>query len=114
MNTLSSIIGLFSIGALIGMYLLALVLKSKETPKFVALLHGAFVVAALIMLCVYALNHSPSPTESVVLFVVAALGGMVLIVRDLSGKPLPKWLAFTHGLIALGGFVYLLVYACTL
>jgi hypothetical protein len=111
MNTLYLIIGLFALGALIGMYLLALVLQKKETPKFVAIIHGAFVAAALVLLIDYATHEGPKPIESIVLFIVAALGGLTLFIRDMSGKTLPKWLAIGHGLIAVTGFIFLLVFA---
>lgn len=111
MNTIYLIIGLFALGALLGMYLLAMVLQNKETPKSVALLHGVFVAAALVLLIVYTLNHPPGPVESVVLFVMAALGGFVLVTRDLTNKRLPKWLAIGHGLVAVAGFVFLLLHA---
>jgi hypothetical protein len=110
MNTLYLIIALFALGALIGMYLLALVLQKKETPKFVAVIHGAFVAAALVLLIVYNSNH-PGLTESIILFVVAALGGATLFVRDLMGKSLPRWLALGHGIIAVIGFIILLIRA---
>jgi hypothetical protein len=110
MNTLYLIIALFALGALIGMYLLALVLQKKETPKFVAFIHGAFVAAALVLLIIYNSQH-PGLTESIVLFVIAAIGGLTLIIRDLTGKSLPKWLAVGHGLIAVTGFIFLLVCA---
>jgi hypothetical protein len=110
-NTLYAIIGLFALGALIGLYLLTLVLQKKETPKMAAFVHGIFVAIALILLIVYGINHPPTPIESIVLFVLAALGGLVLIFRDLTGKSLPKWLALGHGLIAIAGFIFLLVYA---
>jgi hypothetical protein len=113
MNSLYGIIALFALGAIIGMYLLALVLQKKETPKFVAFIHGIFVAAALIILIVYKIKHGPGLMESITLFVVAALGGFVLITRDLTGKPLPKWLAIAHGLIAVAGFIFLLVFAFT-
>jgi hypothetical protein len=90
---------------------LALVLQKKETPKFVALIHGGFVAAALLLLIYYSTQHGPGPIEAIVLFVVAALGGATLIIRDLMGKSLPKWLALGHGLIAVTGFIFLLVYA---
>lgn len=108
---LYTIIALFALGAILGFYLLTLVLQRKETPKAVAFIHGGFVAVALIMLIVYLTNHEPGPMESVVLFVIAALGGLVLIYRDLTGQPIPKWLAVTHGLVAVTGFVFLLVYA---
>jgi hypothetical protein len=111
MNTLYLIIGLFLLGALIGMYLLAMVLQKKETPKPVAFIHGAFVATALVLLIYYASVHGPGLMESIVLFVLAALGGLTLIIRDLSGKSLPRWLAIGHGLVAIAGFIFLLVYA---
>jgi hypothetical protein len=111
MNTLYLIITLFALGAIVGMYLLALVLQKKETPKLVAFIHGALVVTALILLIYYSGTHTPGPIESIVVFVIAAVGGLTLIVRDLTGKPLPAWLAIGHGLIAVTGFIFLLVYA---
>jgi hypothetical protein len=111
MTVLYLSVSLFALGAIIGMYLLALVLQKKETPKFVAFIHGAFVVAALVLLIYYAFQNQPGPMESIILFVVAALGGITLIIRDLTGKALPRWLAIGHGLVAVIGFVYLLIYA---
>jgi hypothetical protein len=35
--------------------------------------------------------------------------GIVLITRDVTGKSLPKWLSIGHGLIAIAGFVFLLM-----
>jgi hypothetical protein len=110
METLYTIIGLFALGALIGIYLLVLVLQNKETPKFVAFIHGAFVVAGLFLLVFYAMKNMPSPIESLVLFIMAAVGGLVLIYRDLTKKSIPKWLAVGHGLLAVAGFIFLLVY----
>jgi hypothetical protein len=110
MNTLYLIVSLFALGAMVGMYLLALVLQKKETPKIAAFIHGAFVASALGLLIYYATQHGPGPMEAIVLFVIAALGGFVLIVRDLTKKPLPKWLAIGHGLVAVIGFIALLVY----
>jgi hypothetical protein len=111
MNALYLIIALFALGALVGMYLLALVIQGKKTPKAVAFIHGVFVVAALSLLIYYAFGHGPGLTETIVLFVVAALGGITMIIRDLNGKSLPRWLAIGHGLIAVTGFIFLLVYA---
>jgi hypothetical protein len=108
MNILYSIVGLFSMGALAGIYLLTLVLQNKSTPKFVSLIHGAFVVIAFTMLIMYSVYKEPGPMESIVLFAMAALGGLILIYRDLTGKSIPKWLAVTHGLFAVTGFLFLL------
>jgi hypothetical protein len=110
MNTLYTIIGLFALGAIVGMYLLTLVLQSKETPKAAVFVHGLFVVVALIMLIVYITKNTPSPIESLVLFIIAATGGLVMVFRDFTGKPIPKWLAVVHGLAAVAGFTFLLIF----
>ncbi len=110
MNTLYFIIAIFALGALIGMYLLSFVLQKKETPKIVSYVHGALVGTALVLLVCYAAD-TPGLTEVVILFVIAASGGITMIVRDLKDKPLPRWLALAHGTIALTGFALLLIYA---
>jgi peptidoglycan/LPS O-acetylase OafA/YrhL len=110
MNTLYTIIGLFAIGALFGIYLLTLVLQNKKTSTGMALIHGLFVAAALITLIVYSTKNQPSPITSIILFVIAALGGLVLFYRDVTGQTVPKWLAVLHGLLAVTGFILLLVF----
>ena len=105
------IISLFTLGAITGIYLLALVLRNKETPKLVSFIHGAFVLISFGFLIWYVVDHKPGLLECIILFAIAAVGGIVLIMRDLSGKSLPKWLSLSHGLIALAGFIWLLVYA---
>lgn len=94
------------------MVLLSYVLREKETPKGAVITHGLFAVVGLILLILYAVNQ-PGPIESIVLFVIAALGGVVMLVRDLSGKKIPKWLGVLHGLLAVSGFIFLLVFAFT-
>lgn len=104
-------IALFSIAALLGMFLLSLVLQKKETPKAIAFIHGLFAAVALVILLIYTFRTEPDLTAASVLFVIAAIGGFVLIARDLMGKSLPKSLAVAHGLLAVTGFVFLLAYA---
>jgi intracellular septation protein A len=111
MNTLYLIISIFALGAIIGMYLLSMVLQNKMTSKFVAATHGIFVATALILLIYYASQHGPEVTKSIVLFVIAAFGGITLMIFDLTGKSFPKWLAMVHGLIAVTGFILLLIFA---
>jgi Na+/phosphate symporter len=106
------IIGMFGIAAILGIYLLTLVLANKNTSKGVAFAHGFMAILALAMLIVYSLSNIDGPAECVVLFGIAAFGGLVLIYKDLSGKPIPKWLALGHGIIAVLGFVFLILFAC--
>jgi hypothetical protein len=106
------IISLFALGAILGLYLLTLILRDKETPKLISFIHGFFVLVALGFLIWYSTDHRPGLTECIILMVLAAMGGVVLIVRDLSGKKIPKWLSVSHGILAVAGFAWLLVYAC--
>ena len=110
MISIPSAIGIFAVAALAGMYLLSLVLRNKQTPKTVAFIHGGLAATGIIILLLYTLRNTPQPIESLVAFILAAMGGAVLIIRDLTGKPLPKWLAIGHGLLALTGFAFLLIF----
>jgi hypothetical protein len=110
MTMLYTIIGLFALGAIVGLYLLTLILQSKETPKAIVLLHGVFVVIALVMLIIYTTRNTPGPLESLVLFIIAAAGGLVVAYKDFTGQKIPRWLAVVHGVIALGGFIFLLAF----
>lgn len=110
MGTIYAAIAIFGMTAVAGMYLLTLVFRGKETPKAVSLIHGLLAVTGLVLLIVYCTGHDPAPVESIVVFVIAALGGFVLIYKDLTGK-IPKWLGVAHGLIAVTGFILLLVFA---
>ena len=104
------IIAVFALAAILGMTLLSYVLKNKETPRGLMIMHGLFAATGLVLLLYYVFGNSPGPVESAVLFVIAALGGFVLAIKDITGKPVPKWLAVTHGLIAVSGFIMLLVF----
>lgn len=104
-------IGLFALAAMLGMMLLSFVLSGKETPKAVVFTHGPLAVAGLILLIIYGAKRGPGPIESIILFAIAAAGGLIMVARDLTGKPIPKWLAIAHGLIAVVGFVLLLIFA---
>jgi RsiW-degrading membrane proteinase PrsW (M82 family) len=104
-------IGFFSLAAIFGLILLPYILRDKETPKSLALLHGLLAATALVLTIYYTVKHRPGPVESAVLFTIAALGGLVVFGRDITNKSIPKWLAVIHGLIAITGFVFLLIFA---
>jgi hypothetical protein len=102
----------FSLAAILGMTLLTFVLRTKPTSKALLFAHGGMAATGLLLLIIYTYRTTaPSPIESVVLFVIAAMGGGIMGARDLMGKSVPKWLAIVHGLVAVTGFAYLLFYA---
>lgn len=100
----------FLLAALLGLYLLSFVLQNKNTPKGVAFIHGPLAVTGLIILLLYAFFHTPKPIVSIILFILAAFGGLILIYRDLTGQSVPKWMAIGHGLIAMAGFLFLIIF----
>jgi DMSO reductase anchor subunit len=108
---LYTIIAFFALAAILGMILLSYILRGKETPKGMALTHGPLAAIGLILLLVYTFNHRPGPVESTVLLVIAAIGGIIVFARDITNKPVPKWLAIVHGLVAVAGFLFLLLYS---
>ena len=80
-------------------------------PTWLAMLHG-FLSAAALTLLIYAWCTVGLPTlaaVAVVLFVVAALGGVVMnLGYHWKQLPLPKWLVLVHAAIAVIGFLLLL------
>lgn len=101
----------FTLAALLGLYLLSFVLQGKNTPKGVAFTHGPLAVTGLIILIIYAIINHPSPIISIILFALAAMGGIMLIFRDITGKSVPTWMALGHGLTAIVGFAFLVFFA---
>lgn len=103
---------LFALAAVLGLTVASQIFKKRETSKAVALAHGAFAAAGLVVLIVYALHNAhPWLTTAIVLFVVAALGGAVLFVNDLRKKPGPVGLVIIHALVAVVGVVLVLLVA---
>jgi hypothetical protein len=104
------IIGLFALTAVIGIIILKNWLTASTTSRGVIYAHGIFAAAALVLLLLHVLPHPEgSRRTSLVLFVIAALGGFYMFFQDLRGKFSPIWLAAIHALIAVAGFVFLLL-----
>lgn len=101
---------IFVFVALLGLLLLTYVLRNKETPKGVAIIHGSFAALGIILLIIYLCLYTPKPYLVLSAFILAALGGFTLMFRDITNRSLPKWLALGHGLIAIIGFILLLVF----
>ena len=110
MELIYTAIALFALAAIIGVYMLFLVMQKKPIPKGAAIVHGLLAATALILLIVDMVKAGADTIQIVVLFLITALGGIVLFVRDMTGKSLPKSLAIIHGLLAVSGFIFLLIY----
>ena len=102
-----TIILLFAAAAVLGLTVLIPVLKGKPHSRAASLAHGGAAAVALVLLVVRYLNGATEYQLAVILFVVAALGGFVLFIRDLQKKSIPKGLALIHAGIAVVAFLLL-------
>src|SRR5215217_2110328 len=98
-------LGLFALAAIIGLIILKNWLTSANTSRTVVYAHGAFAAIALVLLLVQAIrNPAGNLRTSLMLFIIAAIGGFYMFFQDIKGKFSPTWLAVVHALIAIGGF----------
>jgi hypothetical protein len=103
---------LFAIAALGGLVLASIRLRGSNPPLALALIHGALAAAGLVALILAVLHASASPSApriALALFVVAALGGFVLFAAHLRKNNIPVPLMLIHAVVAVGGFVTLLL-----
>jgi hypothetical protein len=103
-------IGVFVVAAVFGLVNLIAILQNKPTPKVSVFLHGGIAAVGLLMVVVYVMKHTPSLLGSLTAFVVAAIGGFILFGIDMAKKPVPKWLAIIHPLIAATGLIMLIAF----
>jgi hypothetical protein len=103
---------LFALAALGGLYMAVVRLRGAERPPTgIALVHGAGAAAGLIALIVAVMDASaPSLARTaLIVFVVAAAGGFFLFAQHMQKKALPIPVMVIHALVAVTGFVILLV-----
>ena len=104
-------IALFALAAVLGVAILVNWLNKKDAPRGVVYAHGVFAAIALLLLIVYVINNpGHAPTTSLILFILAALGGFYMFFRDMNKKNSPLGIAVLHALLAVGGFVALLIF----
>ena len=100
---------LFAIAAVVGITLIIPILKGEKPSRTNVFVHGGVAATALVMLIIkYLEDRAAVPQISVILFVVAALGGIVLFTRDMQKKGLPPGLALIHAGVAVTAFLILL------
>ena len=106
-------ITLFALSAVMGIIIaLAIINKKPETPKTVVYAHGLLAATALALLLYYSFSNPDNyPKASIIIFVVAALGGFLLFFNDMRKKPGPVGLIVIHALAAVTAFGLLLVFA---
>jgi hypothetical protein len=110
-TTLYVAIALFAVTAMFGVRILTSVLRNEKAPRGVVYSHGLFAATSLVLLIVYALQNPDNyPKASIILFILAALGGFFMFYHDVKNKPLPKGVPFIHALVAVSAFIILLLF----
>ncbi len=103
---------LFAIAALAGLTMAILHFRGQSPPKAVlAVLHGLFAASGLVVLLLALLKTGFSGKAGIAfgVLVVAALGGFVLLSSHVKQRALPSGLVVGHALLAVAGFVVLLL-----
>lgn len=113
MTTIYTAIAILGMGAIIGIYMLSLILTDKRPPNSASFIHGLFAVTGAGLLIYYCTKNAPSPVESVIILLIAAIMGLMVWWKEITGQKIPKWLAVVHGLTAAGGYTLLLIFAFT-
>ena len=111
MKTIYTVIAIFGITAILGMYMLSVVLPDKETPKGVPITYCLLTFTGLILLITYYFVNDTGPMESIAIFSIAALGGLIPIYKDVAGTKITKWRGIAHELPAVVGYIFLLCFA---
>jgi hypothetical protein len=105
------IIALFAITAVFGLSILIRWFQKSDASKTSIYLHGIFAAISLVLLIVFAYqNQDNYPKISIILFVIAAMLGFYMFARDLMKKFSPMSVAIIHALVAVCGFVGLLIF----
>jgi hypothetical protein len=102
---------LLAIAALGGLAMALIRLSGKPWPPLaLAVLHGLLAVAGVIALIVALANVGGTYlVVSLIGFVLAALGGLLLFSFHMRAQSLPIPLVFIHGAVAIVSFVVLLI-----
>jgi len=102
---------LIALGAVLGLYMAVQHFKGRTPPKAgVAILHGLLAVSGVIVLLlgVWEIGFGTAHTWALLLFGVAALGGLFLVSHHMRQRSLPNGVIVIHGLVAAIAFLVLL------
>lgn len=112
MNLIYVTLFVFAVAAALGLTILNGWYSKKRVSRTVIYSHGAFAALGLLLIIIFAVQHPGNyPKIALILFIAAALGGFYMFLRDLKQKMTPFSIAIAHALLALSGFVALLLFA---
>jgi hypothetical protein len=102
----------FALAAIGGLGLAYLHWNGKNAPIPLALAHGALAVIGVILLLLGlgSAHGSNLPIVSLIIFILAAIGGIILFSTHMKSRPLPRPLIAGHGALAVTAFLILLIF----
>ena len=102
---------LFGIAAIGGVILAYRAFRGPKPPRWLVAAHGILAVLALVAYLTASARGfvGPYATTALLLFLIAPLGGLVLLWHDLKGRKMPPALILIHGGIAVVAYILLLV-----
>jgi hypothetical protein len=103
---------LFGFAAVGGLVLATQRFKGAPQPALpVAVIHGALAASGLVALVIAVTSGAVPPIAkgALVVFLVAAVGGFFLFSKHMQRTPLPIPVVVVHALVAVTGFILLLV-----
>lgn len=104
-------LALFILAAVFGLMNFMFVIKKKNPPKAIAYTHGTLALLGIMSIIVIAMAEPhATPYAALILFILAAMGGLTMFVKSQQKKPIPKAIVIIHPLIGLLGIIALVAF----
>lgn len=100
----------FVLTLFLGLANLTFVIQGKKIPRYISLTHGPLALTGLILLIVYSFQNNKGPIASLIILLIAAVGGATMFYQDITGKKISVIMALVHGFIAFLGVLALIIY----
>jgi hypothetical protein len=105
------VIVLFVFATMIGLLMVSMQLQGEIVSKKIMYAHVILAAVSMIVLIVYSIQHPDAyPKLSLILFGGAALLGLYMFTNFSKGKTNPLVIDVLYGLLALGGFINLVLF----
>ncbi|CAM4452022.1 MAG: hypothetical protein LEGION0403_FIIPPAGN_02312 [Legionella sp.] len=103
---------LFILAATFGIAILIAILQDLPANKIALVGHGLVAGIAIATMVAYLIIYGPAPllVASLILFLLAAMGGLTLFTMGRKKMNVPKLLVIIHPLVALAALVTLIIY----
>jgi hypothetical protein len=107
------VVVLFSVALLIGLTQGTLVIRKKNIPIPLAVVHGgfAFIGIAILTVTVFYQTSFEKSFVSLIIFIASAVAGFLMFVDHLLKRPWPKTLLILHFIFNITAYVILLTWA---